>query len=152
VRGNSDCRAALLNHELSHFKLQTKPHRVSTQNQSHNNADLYLSINNRLTPKMVSATIKTSPGQCNNGTPKKKINHKPMQMTGIFQPSVIHSLIAATQKMPSAMVPNGIMSTCCQCGQTIELTHAELMTCTAKAELSAPSGVVCSDLVRRYVL
>jgi hypothetical protein len=58
---------------------------------------------------MVSATIKTTPGQCNNGTPKKKMNHKLMQMTGIFGPSVNHSLIAATQNKPSAMVANGIM-------------------------------------------
>lgn len=37
-----------------------------------------------------------------------------MQINGILGPSVNHSLIAATQNRPSAIVPNGIMSTRCQ--------------------------------------
>jgi len=86
-------------------------HRVSTQYQSHNNAVLYLSISRRTTPINASATINTSPGQCNIGTPRKKANHRAMHITGILGPSVNHSLIAATQKMPSAMVPNGIKLT-----------------------------------------
>ena len=36
-------------------------------------------------------------------------------------------------------------------GLTMELTHAGPMTQSAKAELRAPSGVVCSDLVRLFL-
>jgi hypothetical protein len=77
--------------------------------QPHINADLYLSISSKITPKIHSTTRKTTPCQCSLGIAKKKINHKTMQIIGIFGPSVNHSLMAATQNRPKAINPNGII-------------------------------------------
>jgi hypothetical protein len=85
-------------------------HDFTKRNQSYINADLYLSISRRITPKIHSTTRKMTLDQCNIGTPKKKSNHKAMQIIGIFGPSVNHSLMAATQNRPKAINPNGIIS------------------------------------------
>ena len=49
--------------------------------------------------------MKTTADKCSNGTPNKKANHKMMQITGIFGPSVNHNLIAATQNTAKASDP-----------------------------------------------
>src|ERR1017187_8059005 len=71
-------------------------------------AALYLSTSKRTTPKRHSKTRKANPGRCNLGKPKKAANHRPMQISGILGPSTNQSLMAASQKTPKAINPNGI--------------------------------------------